>query len=396
MGSAGYLYFTQHYVDEVSRLTKNLTAVIASASESGRGDAPRMPRILYWSETTDSQPFETGIQRVTRRLFDGLIRRGFDVTKLGWDPLRRLVRPPNAMDRNWEATWLLVPEIPMSLLHDDLDPIQLGKAYGLRSAAIVHDLIPIRMAHLYDKSGQVALRRYFSMFSNADLVITTTKLVADHFREYMVDRGMPAPKIVVVPLPGQFGGIPRVMTGPAVRRPTDPLRLLTTATWEPRKNLPRLLRAIKLARERSNCLIEITLVGRRDVYSELNKEIDECIARMPYVKLQGRVDDQLLTEMYSAHHASVYPSCEEGFGLPVLESLWLGRPCVCHCRSAMAEVAPGGGTLMVDMGDETAISDALIRLSEQPELLHRLSNEALARPLRSWSDYAKDIADHLN
>ncbi len=58
-------------------------------------------------------------------------------------------------------------------------------------------------------------------------------------------------------------------------------------------------------------------------------------------------------------------------------------------RSSLAEVAPGGGTLMIDMLDDKAIVDALIAMATQPTLLARLSDEAIGRPLASWHDYAR-------
>lgn len=342
------------------------------------------------------QPFETGIQRVTRRLAGGLLRHGVDLVPTGWDPVRRALRLPEAAGRISERDWLLVPEIPLSMLWDDLDPIQVARAYGLQSAAIVHDLIPIRLAHLYDEAKRTLFRRYYRMFTSADLVLATTHLVATHLRDYLLSEGMPLPNIVVVPLPAQFGSLPRVQEVPTRRQPADSLKLLTIATWEPRKNLPQLLRAVKTAQEHSKYSIEMTLVGRRNVYLDLDREIRALAAGIVGVNLVGQIEDHVLARLYSTHHASVYPSCEEGFGMPVLESLWLGRPCLCHEGSAMAEVAPGGGTLMIDMRNEAAIANALIRLAEQPELLDQLASTVLQRPLRTWSDYAVDVVSKLN
>lgn len=353
------------------------------------------PRILYWCETTDSQPFETGIQRVTRRLADGLVRRGVDVVPTGWDARRRLLRLPKPAEGELAADWLLLPEIPISVLGEGLDPIQVARAYGLRSAAIVHDLIPVRLPHLYDADAQAVYRRYFRMFASTDLVFATTDLVAGHLRTYLRTEGLTVPPIMVVPLPGQFADTPRVQKAPTKRRPGDPLRLLTVATWEPRKNLLRLLRGVRLAQSRGDLQIELTLVGRRDCYPEHDAEIDALLMTISGATARARTDNRELAELYEACHASVYPSCDEGFGMPVLESLWLGRPCLCHAGSAMAEVAPGGGTMMIDMANETAIAAALTRLAAEPSLLDQLTDEAVARPLRTWADYAADVASRL-
>lgn len=352
--------------------------------------------MLYWRETTDAQPFETGIQRVTRQLAYGLVRHGVDVVPVGWDPVRRLPHVPADRIGSVAGTgWLVLPEIPMSVLCDDLDPIQFAHAYGLRAAAIVHDLIPVRLPHLYDPHERTVYRRYVRMFAAADLAIATTELVAGHLRSYLATEGLPIPPIAVIPLPGQFAMRSRVQELPARRRVGDPLRLLAVSSFEPRKNLPRLLRAVRQAQEQGRAAIQITLVGRRPGYADHEADIDRLLAMTAGATSSDCVDDDRLMDLYARHDASVYPSCEEGFGMPVLESLWMGRPCLCHAGSAMAEVAPGGGTLMLDMRDESAIATALLRLAGEPPLLDRLTGEALVRPLRTWDEYAVDVASVL-
>jgi glycosyltransferase involved in cell wall biosynthesis len=291
--------------------------------------------------------------------------------------------------------WLLVPEIPMTVLGEGLDPVQLARAYGLRSAAIVHDLIPIRLAHLYDAGAHALYQRYFRMFADADLVFATTDLVAGHLREHLQSERLTVPPIAVVPLPAQFADLPRIREAPAIDRPSSPLRLLTVSTWEPRKNLPLLMRAVRLAQERSGHAIHLTLVGRRGSHPEHDAEVEALLAATPNATGRDRVKDRELADLYARCHISVYPSCDEGFGMPVLESLWLGRPCLCHAGSAMAEVAPGGGTLMLDMSSEAAIADALVRLAEKPDLLARLAGEVLERSLRTWTDYTVDVVGCL-
>ena len=66
---------------------------------------------------------------------------------------------------------------------------------------------------------------------------------------------------------------------------------------------------------------------------------------------------------------TVYPSLMEGFGLPILESLWHGKPCVCGGNSARLEVARGGGCLTVDQTSENAIAAGIKNCSEIRQLM---------------------------
>jgi len=54
------------------------------------------------------------------------------------------------------------------------------------------------------------------------------------------------------------------------------------------------------------------------------------------------VDDRTLHQAYRECLFTVYPSLMEGFGIPILESLWHGNRCVCGGNGALGEVARGG------------------------------------------------------
>jgi glycosyltransferase involved in cell wall biosynthesis len=99
-------------------------------------------------------------------------------------------------------------------------------------------------------------------------------------------------------------------------------------------------------------------------------------------------DDQALLRYYQACDLSVYPSLEEGFGLPVLESLWLGKPCVVGHAPALQEQAAGGGCLVVSSSSWRPLAESIDRLQCHPLQLLQLQGELTRRPLRSWADYA--------
>jgi glycosyltransferase involved in cell wall biosynthesis len=364
-----------------------------SPHEATSDERRRSARLLYWSEHTADVAFETGIQRVVRHLRGALRDRAIEVCDLRWDDATRtprIVGEAGNRDR-LEGAWLLVPEIPMTVIARGVDPIQIGRAFSLKTAAIVHDLIPIKMADLYDADTRQLFARYYRMFADADLVFATTNHVAGDLRRYLRRARLRVPEIRVIPLPAQLARRPRVPARPLIQEAGRDLELLTVSTWEPRKNLPNLLRALA----RLDVGIRLTIAGRRGNFPGYDAAVDALLATMANVTVIDWVDDDTLVDLYRRHDFSVYSSREEGFGLPILESLWLGTPCLCHNGSSMAEVAPGGGTLMIDMTDEDAIADALRSLASQPSLRQRLAAELAARPLRTWLDYAGDVVTHL-
>ncbi len=372
-------------------------------------DKSHSPRILYWCESTAGLPITTGIQRVVRRLGSALEALGLQITPVGWDGGRQVIRVLSQDERDYlgfglgtaaslteagrhaEDRWLLLPETFFGASRSWLKGI--ASAYRLKTAAIVHDLIPIKLTTLYPPTVTAAYTAYFEALVQADLVITTTVLVASDFRAFCEARRLPVPSTAVVSLAGSGFG-PR----PDIRRTItdgEPLRVLSVASWEARKNHPRLLDGLRMAQAKGGRAIKLTLVGHRGFDPAYDQSVLARSATMPDVSIKNGVSDVELARLYATHHATVYASYEEGFGLPVLESLWFGLPCLCHNGSAMREVAPGGGTMAVNMLDKTSIADGLSCFANSPGVLGRLSREAIERPVRTWGAMASELASVL-
>jgi len=113
------------------------------------------------------------------------------------------------------------------------------------------------------------------------------------------------------------------------------------------------------------------------------------------LRYSGPVTDTARAAAYAACTFTVYPSLIEGFGLPVLESLARGKPCLCSARGALGEAARDGGCLTLDHVDAASLTAALGRLLSNPAELAALANSAHARRFRKWSDYARDLAAWL-
>jgi hypothetical protein len=106
---------------------------------------------------------------------------------------------------------------------------------------------------------------------------------------------------------------------------------------------------------------------------------------------EEKTTDEKLREFYEKCDFTVYPSIEEGFGLPIVESLWYGKPCITANFGAMQEVSKGGGVLATDTTDVNAIAGSIVRLASDKELLNQLTTECYSRQFKSWQDYAIEI-----
>ena len=106
------------------------------------------------------------------------------------------------------------------------------------------------------------------------------------------------------------------------------------------------------------------------------------------------IDQNTLEEIYSSCSFTVYPSLYEGFGLPILESLIRGKPCICGKNGALGEVSTAGGCLTVsNQNDPTQLADAIRKLLTDSSILERLKTEASRRNFGSWKEYSIDLLD---
>jgi glycosyltransferase involved in cell wall biosynthesis len=165
---------------------------------------------------------------------------------------------------------------------------------------------------------------------------------------------------------------------------------LYIGNWRPRKNLPGLIKAFKLLRERGFDYL-LVIGGRKDKrFLDLEKEIKNN-------RLEGKVilTDTLSREEISALYrkaiALTFPSFYEGFGLPILEAQSLGVPVLTSNVTALPEVA-GEGALYVDPYNVDEIAKGMERIAFDEELRKDLIKKGFENIKRfSWEKAAKEL-----
>jgi glycosyltransferase involved in cell wall biosynthesis len=102
------------------------------------------------------------------------------------------------------------------------------------------------------------------------------------------------------------------------------------------------------------------------------------------VRLLGHVPAHKLPALYQAADVFLFPSLEEGFGLPVLEALANGLPVVASRTSSLPEVA-GEAALYVDPSNPRDIAEKVLEVVEDAGLRRKLVEGGLARAREfSW------------
>ncbi len=164
---------------------------------------------------------------------------------------------------------------------------------------------------------------------------------------------------------------------------------LFVGTFEPRKNLPRLLRAYARLKD-DDQVPPLVLVGGAGWGDEdLAGEVAGH-GLQGRVELRGHVSDSELQVLYAGAYCLLMPSLYEGFGLPVLEAMQHGVPAIVSSTSSLPEVAGDAG-LLVNPYSERELAAAIQRLAHEPELRAELAGRAVERATHfSWQQAAEE------
>jgi glycosyltransferase involved in cell wall biosynthesis len=135
--------------------------------------------------------------------------------------------------------------------------------------------------------------------------------------------------------------------------------IFTVGVIQTRKNT---LNTLKALRHLPECY-RLVIAGGDGHGSEVIHEFIRTEGLGSRVVLLGYVSAERLPVLYDAASVFLFPSFEEGFGLPVLEAMSHGLPVVASMTSSLPEVG-GDAALYVDPHDPKDISEKIIRAVE--------------------------------
>jgi glycosyltransferase involved in cell wall biosynthesis len=143
--------------------------------------------------------------------------------------------------------------------------------------------------------------------------------------------------------------------------------------------------------------LELRIAGRMidQHYGERIKSIIKREGLEEKVKFLGHVSTGDLIDLYQRCRVFVFPSLAESFGMPILEAMACGAPCVVSNRSAMPEVAGPAG-LHVDPEDTHQIAREIEKIIADNSVSDTLSQKGLTwTHSKRWGDVGLKTADFL-
>lgn len=364
--------------------------------------------------------FVTGIQRVVRevtaRIIDSpehefvLMTYSFRKNafqKLDTDLFRRYFTGEE-FDKDLIITQevIEIDSIPSGAVFFDIDSVwnsRLNRSWlfpilkknGVKIVTELYDLIPITHPQFCHSSTTANFMAYVGAnLKYADLIITNSNATVLALNDLTDKLSMPRKKSIVVPLSSDFtnnaSSSSKNEVDPEVKEIADAGKyLLMLGTIEPRKNHSLVIDALESG---------LAEAGMRAIFAgRIGWNVEELEERMKNHELYGKSlffvetpDDSTVDYLYKNAFAVAFPTFNEGFGLPLIESFMRGTPVVASDITVLHEVA-GEYADYFDPNDKDDFVRCVKALMDDPEQYEQRREKLKTYVPYTWDESAADM-----
>lgn len=251
---------------------------------------------------------------------------------------------------------------------DFIAPFYLGK---IRKLVVIHDAFLWQEPQHYGGIWRV----YFKLLIRLGLSKNSTVIATSEYtRTSLLKFISPNQAIAVIYQSVQLKGL----QGWDLTRKTfkkNERYFLHVGVFERRKNLKVLIKAFKLFHTHISQEYRLVLVGSAanngtiGNYAELQKMVD-AEGLNDTVLFTGYLSNEELIKQYCNAFAYVFPSLNEGFGIPILEAMHYGLPVIVSNKGALAEVG-GDAVILFDADDAKDLCDKMKMLHADESVRQR-------------------------
>jgi glycosyltransferase involved in cell wall biosynthesis len=340
----------------------------------------------------------TGIPVFTRRLAQALLRHGGIEVDFSYQ-LTRI--PPSLVLAAFKAgTGTFLREAIFSIdsnAYDAVDreaPMLFPTAkntctIGGREASTVHDLSTLLMPECHEEANVIYHMRHLKQdLDSDDAVFCVSEATRTALALHYPSTARKARVLYqYVDWPDSFEAMDRNLPAPRLGR-----YAVILGTLEPRKNLGLLIRALRMPDfKRSG--IKFVVIGKK------GWKVDQFLAELTpqensKLMFSGFVSEFVKYRLLRHAEFLVYPSVYEGFGIPALEAMSLGKPVLASLTSSFPEIIGEAGVYFdpFSVADFAAAFKEISHKKRQAQLAAKAAPTAaqftwqrMAAPVVEWA-----------
>lgn len=173
--------------------------------------------------------------------------------------------------------------------------------------------------------------------------------------------------------------------------------ILEVARILPHKNIFRLIEAYGIFRDRYKSDEKLVIIGSPEDNGKRARQLAEGSGYKNDIIFIDYIEAEDLNRFYSAAELFIFPSLQEGFGLPIIEAMASGTPVITSNITSMPEIA-GGAAILVDPFNPEEMAEKMNEVLENKEVGEALIKSGLERAgFFTWKNTAEETkAIYLN
>ena len=378
--------------------------------------------ILYYVGVTCTQNFNTGIQRVARMLSNYIskLTDKYNIFLIKFDPIANDFVLINETELNIFSKYqgynhlhncsieekqqlfqkiknipnnlFILPELFYTHHFELLDSIiQMVNNRGFISIHIYHDDTTYNNVEMDKKYREEVFNKYIYAISKCKIIIPNSKYSETTYLFHKQRLGLTNTQIVHhVCLAGEMVHFNRIFKSIEKEK-----YIFSNISVCERKNARTLIKAFnKLNTEFPH--LRLIICGEIYEDNKYYKTFKNLLNNN--ISFISKQSDEQIVELYKKCFFSVYPSIEEGFGLPIYESLWNNTPVICHNATSTLEIASTVNSPAVKCID-CLNEDELFATMKQfinGEYLKAVTCEIKNIYIKTWNEYGKEVFEIIN
>lgn len=263
-----------------------------------------------------------------------------------------------------------------------LDFISPAASLPCRRLTVIHDAFFWQMPKNYSKWW----RKYFTSLIKKGLkeqteIVTTSEYSKTSLIEHLGD-SFPISVVYQAPKGLKASADPDFLAKNELKNHGYFLHI---GTFDRRKNLPLLVRAFAEFLSQTKSDKKLVLAGGPGESKQMNDlpTVEGLVKELGLegkVILPGYIADGEIKALYEGAFGYIFPSENEGFGIPILEAFGFGIPIIHSDQAALLEVAGGAG-LAFEKGKEADLTEKMVILERETELRSKLIQKGKMRSL---------------